>query len=124
MRKRDKYYKKDKKVKIIRAYSELNALGQKSNGYRYITNQSLWAYANQLSQTQTFNAKAYGDEESYFFVLNYRTDLTIDDFIEYRGKYYNITRVDTTDDYNNDLYIYAKDAPKGHMPTKVKPATE
>lgn len=122
--KRNQYYQKDKKVKIIKATKTVNALGQMSNGYQYITNQSLWAYADQLSQTQVFNAKAYGDEESYFFVLNYREDLTIYHYIEYKGKYYNITRIDTSDDYKTDLFIYAKDTPKGELPHDIKPATD
>ena len=39
------------------------------------------------------------------------------DLILYREKWYQITRVDTEDDYNTDIFVYVKDAPRGSIPT-------
>lgn len=119
---RNQYYKKDKKVKLIAKYSYQNAYGQYINGYKYISNNSFWAYATQLSQSQTFEAATYGDDETRFFVLNYRDDLKIYDFVEYKGKFYSITRLDTKDDYNGELFVYVKDAAKGDTPKNIEPA--
>ena len=118
------YFKKDKKVKLVTKHSEIDSSGFYTTTYQYITNQALWAYASQLSQELTFTAHAYGTDETRLFVLNYRDDLETYDFIEYKGKYYQITRLDTADDYNGELFIYTKDAPRGDTPTDVQPAED
>lgn len=117
------YYKKDKKVKLIKSVSTQNAYGQYVKSYQYISNSSFWAYANQLSQSQTFEAATYGDDEVRLFVLNYRDDLKVYDYIEYKGKYYTITRLDTKDDYNTELFVYVKDCAKGDTPSNIQPAS-
>lgn len=119
---KNQYFKKDKKVKIITKTTTKDKYGQAISVYKYITDASLWAYARQLSQSQELEAKTYGDSENRFFVLNNRSDLKIYDYIEYRGKYYSITRLDTTDDYNGDLFVYVKDVDKGDTPTNIQPA--
>lgn len=119
---RNQYYKKDKKVKLITKSSTQNAYGSYVTTYKYISNNSFWAYATQLSQSQVFEAATYGDDETRFFVLNYRNDLKIYDFVEYKGKYYTITRLDTKDDYNGDLFVYVKDTARGDTPTNIQPA--
>lgn len=118
------YYKKDKKVKLITGHSERDSSDFYRTTYQYITNQALWAYTSQLSQDQIFAAAAYGVSETRLFVLNYRNDLEVYDFIEYKEKYYQITRLDTTDDYKGELFIYVKDAPRGDTPSNIQPAQE
>ena len=118
------YYKKDKKVKLVTKHSERDSSGFYRTTYQYITNQALWAYASQLSQELTFTAHAYGSDETRLFVLNYRNDLALYDFIEYKEKYYQITRLDTADDYKGELFVYAKDAPRGDTPSDIQPAQE
>ena len=53
-------------------------------------------------------------------MLNYRADVAVTDLVEYAGRYYEITRVDTEDDYKGDLYVYAKDAAE---PASIESAT-
>lgn len=118
------YFKKDKKVKLVTKYYEKTSTGWQETHYKYISNRSFWAYTNQLSQDQTFQAAAYGDSETRLFVLNYRDDLKIYDFVEYKGKYYSITRLDTTDDYNGELFVYVKDAARGDTPSDIEPADD
>lgn len=124
MTKNGLYFKKDKKVKLITKYSYRDSIGQWISGYKYLSNSSFWAYTNQLSQDQTFQAATYGDFETRLFVLNYRDDLKIYDFVEYKGKYYSITRLDTTDDYNGELFVYVKDAARGDTPSDIEPADD
>lgn len=121
---RNQYYKKDKKVKLITKSTTYDAYGNEIEAYKYISNKSFWAYATQLSQSQTFEAATYGDDENRFFVLNYRDDLNIYDFVEYRGKYYSITRLDTKDDYKGELFVYVKDAARGDTPKDIEPADD
>lgn len=118
------YYKKDKKVKLITKSTTYDAYGNEIEAYKYITNRSIWAYTNQLSQSQTFEAATYGNDEIRLFVLNYRNDLKVYDFIEYKNKYYTITRVDTKDDYKTELYVYVKDTAKGDTPSEIEPADD
>ena len=40
------------------------------------------------------------------------------DYVYYRDKWYEVTRVDTTDDYNTDVFVYVKDAPIGRQPSE------
>ena len=121
---KNQYYMKDKKVKLIKKYSRRDSIGQTIRGYKYITNKSVWAYARQLSQDQVFQAAAYSVAENRFFVLNYRNDLAVYDFIEYKGKFYTITRIDTKDDYNGELFVYVNDAPRGDTPSDIEPADD
>ena len=117
-----KYVLKDKKIKVYRYSNSQNAMGVWVKAYKYIVNGSLWAYARQLSQEQTLAAAQYGDSEKRLFVVNYRNDLQLGDFIEYNGRHYSITRLDTTDDYNGDLYIYVNDVALGDVPKNILPA--
>lgn len=121
---RNQYFKKDKKVKLITKYSERSPYGQYIEHYKYISNKSFWAYATQLSQDQVYQAASFGESENRFFVLNYRNDLNLYDFVEYRGKYYSITRLDTKDDYKGELFVYVRDAKQGDTPKDIEPADD
>jgi len=77
---------------------------------------SLWCYSKQLSQNQIFEAHSYGQEETRFFIFNYFSGIKVYDLILYRGTWYEITRVDTKDDYKTDLFVYVKDCGSGKVP--------
>lgn len=121
---RNQYFKKDKKVKLITKTTTKDKYGQYITVYRYISDASIWAYAKQLSQSQELEAKTFGTDDKRLFVLNYRSDLKIYDYIEYNGTYYSITRLDTKDDYNGELFVYVKDVDKGDTPTNIQPAED
>ena len=70
------YYKKDKKCRLIKSVSTQNSYGQWVSSYQYATPGEIWCYANQLSQSQTFEAKTYGDDETRIFVFE-RTSKSI-----------------------------------------------
>ena len=115
------YYKKDKKCRLIKSVSAQNDYGVFQTLYQYATPGKIWCYANQLSQSQTFEAKTYGEDESRLFVFNYREDIELYSFIEYKGKYYTVTRVDTKDDYKTELFVYVQDTPVGKTPKNIRP---
>lgn len=109
------YFKKDKQVKLIRRTAQSNAGGYAKTTYQYITG-SIWAYTRQLSQDQKYAAHAYMTDEERYFVVGYRNDLKLYDIVEYKGVFYSITRLDTEDDYNTDLFIYVEKAKPGDTP--------
>lgn len=120
---KNQYYKKDKKVKLISYTTGRDTWGNSTKVYKYLSDSSLWAYTSQLSQSQTFEAAQYGNNEIRLFVLNYRNDLKVNDFVEYKDKFYFITRVDTKDDYNGELFVYVRDTTNAEAPKNIQPAT-
>lgn len=114
---KNQYYKKDKKALIHDAVSVQQSGYMAKTYYVPRTPSAIWCYARQLSQDTVFEAKAYGDDENRFFVFNRGTVVDLYDLILYREKWYQVTRVDTEDDYNTDIFVYVKDAPRGSIPT-------
>ena len=45
--------------------------------------------------------------------------------VRYRGKWYRVTRVDTKDDYNGEVFVYVENANGGWIPknTEIMPYT-
>lgn len=117
---KNQYFLKDKKADI---YKDTSSGGRDSSGYpfpsqwRPISPAPLWCYAKQLSQDQRYYSHAIGQEESRLFVFNYYPGIELYDLIKYRDEWYQITRVDTTDDYKGELFIYVKLAIGGWRPS-------
>lgn len=113
--KKKQYYLKDKKAQVYKSIGETtDPIGQtKTLGYMAVSPAPLWCYSKQLSQTLIFVARAYDIDENRLFVFNYNKLIKPYDYIEYKGSYYQITRVDTTDGYNSELFAYVKDSPRG-----------
>lgn len=114
---KDQYFLKDKKARIYDAVNIYAPGGMPKTYYVPRTPSSIWCYARQLSQNTVFEAKAYGEDETRYFVFNRWTLVELYDLILYREKWYQVTRVDTEDDYNTDVFVYVKDAPKGSIPS-------
>lgn len=114
---KNQYYKKDKKALIHEAISTGSQGYMPKTYYVPRTPSAIWCFARQLSQDAIFEAKSYGEDESRFFVFNRGTIAKLYDLILYRDKWYKVTRVDTEDDYNTDVIVYAQDAPRGSIPT-------
>ena len=112
------YFQKDKKAQIYKKHSG----GKDENGFPVgdywtpVAPALLWCYAKQLTQEQLYAAHAYWNDETRLFVFNYRNDVKQYDLLYYAGKdqWYEVSRVDTTDDYNGELFVYVKNtrAPK------------
>lgn len=107
----NQYKLKDKRALIYSVSTD----GQDNNGfhtecYTPITENPIWCYTRQLTQNQQYEAHMLGAMETRLFVFNYRPGVCIFDKIKYREKWYEVTRVDTKDDYNGDLFVYVKDS--------------
>ena len=107
--KKSQYYLKDKKAQIYKKKDIAEAGDMPREVYIPISSSSLWCYAAQLSQDRIYQAKGVGVDEYRFFVFNHLKNVDVNDALLYRGKWYNITRVDTQDDYNTDTFIYVND---------------
>lgn len=122
MYKQGQYNLKDKKAMVYKLTYSVDSIGQHITKYKPISATNLWCYTNQLSQDMTLRASVYGAEETRFFVFNNHADILVGGYIEYKGEWYEITRRDTTDDYNTDIVAYARDriAPR---PSDIDPYT-
>jgi len=106
--KKSKYFLKDKRAQIYKKMNVAEEGDMPREAYIPISPASLWCYTSQLSQDLMYRAKGVGENETRFFVFNFRDIVEVGDAVLYRAKWYNITRVDTTDDYNGDLFIYVE----------------
>ena len=107
-KRRGLYFLKDKKAQIYKKYQiEIDPDGFGGGAaYVPISEKPLWCYARQLSEMQIYWAVSFRENETRMFVFNFRDDVKIYDLIEYRGEYYSVTRVDTHEDYNGELFVY------------------
>jgi len=99
---------KDKKIIIYRTERTFDNDGiAKPAKYIPIHAGRLWAYVRQLSAEEFWANRAEFYKEEMLFVVNWRKDITARHFIEYKGVFYNIKRIDTFEGYKEDLKIYA-----------------
>ena len=107
---------KDKKI-IIYNYIEVSEPGNMpQEKWKPLHPGKLWAYVRQLSATEFFAAATTQHQESILFVVSWRDDITPDCLIEYKGKFYDITRIDTFEGYKSDLQLYADEVIGGGIP--------
>ena len=124
--KKNQYYLKDKKAQIYKGRSERDPEGFSSiEKYYPIAANPIWCYSSQLSQTDVFIARAYSQTETRFFVFNHYDGIEVYDIIKYRNAWYRVTRVDTADDYNGDVFVYVENAKGGWIPKddEIQPYT-
>lgn len=115
-----KYQLKDKKAALYRPLYETDDYGRSALAYlQALAPTAVWCYAKQLTQEQIFEAAHWGEKETRLFVFNYRKGLQMYDLILYRNEWYEITRVDTKDDYNGDLFVYVRKSDV-YIPNDVK----
>ena len=119
------YFQKDKKAQVYKKHSG----GKDEDGFPVgdywtpIAPASLWCYARQISQEQLYAAHAYWNDETRLFVFNYRADIKQYDYLYYVNKdqWYEVSRVDTTDDYNGELFVYVKNLKYKPNEDDIKP---
>ena len=101
------YFLKDKKAKVYKIDPTPHGVGEDDT---LILVGDLWCYAKQLNQNLVAEAGVvYANDESRLFVFNYNSDIDQGCFIKYRGEWFKATRVDTTDDYNDEMFVYVED---------------
>lgn len=103
------YFKKDKKAQIYKRKEALNPDGYTICNYYPVSPSPLWCYTAQLSQAIIYLNMIYNPTETRYFVFNNYKNIEICDAIKYQNKWYRITRIDTQDDYNGELFVYVED---------------
>jgi len=106
-----RYKLKDKKIIIYKGTSTVNQNGYTIMTYTPIHSGKLWAYVRQTSGGEFYAAMAQHVKEEMLFVVNWRADLDLSAaqsyFIEYKGTWYDVQRVDTYEGYKEDIQLYA-----------------
>ena len=119
------YFLKDKKAQVYKHHSNNKDTDYfcTDDYYTPISPVALWCYTKQLSQDQIYATLAYSNDETRLFVFNFRNDIKQYDRLHYIAKdeWYEVTRVDTTDDYNGELFVYVKKLKFGLKEEDIKP---
>ena len=103
------YFKKDKKCMVYKDDNTPHGVFE-PNVLVPVSRTPLWCYSKQLTQALVAESGVvYANDETRLFVLNYNAEITQDAYIQYREQWYKVTRVDTTDDYNGEMFVYVKD---------------
>lgn len=96
---------KDKRIEIQESQYVSDKYGNHKK--ELVTVATVWAYFRQLSANEIYRITTQ-TEEQVLFQLGYRDDITTNHSIVYKGKTYNITRIDVFESYKNDLVLYCK----------------
>lgn len=98
---------KDKKIIIYTMDSYTDEIGNNLSAYQPIHPGKLWAYVRQLSAKEYHAAASTQNKEEMLFTVNWRPDVSPKMYIEYKGVWYDIQRVDTFEGYKENLHLYA-----------------
>lgn len=96
---------KDKKIEIQETQYVSDKYGNRIK--QTVTIATVWAYFRQLSGDEIYRVTTRTAEE-VMFRINYRTNITTENVILYKGVQYNIVRVDVFEGYKSDLTLYCK----------------
>ena len=112
---------KDKKITIYKKVITENSMGDQITKYQPIHPGKLWAYVRQLSAKEYFAAAAVQNTEEMLFTVNWRPDIAPQMYIEYKGVWYDIKRVDTFEGYKENLHLYASQTLRPPDPDDIIP---
>ena len=120
------YYIKDKKAKIYKLVGSggVGGVGEDDVYYQAISASPLWCYTKQLSGNLVYEAMVAGSDETRLFIFDYNTQIKPQGKIKYGDNWYEITRVDRTDDYKTECYVYVRDSTKPYRPRDVNGRVE
>lgn len=96
---------KDKRIEIQESQYVKDKYGNSKK--QLATVATVWAYFRQLSANEIYRVTTQ-TEEKVLFQIGYRDDITTNHSIVYKGKTYNITRIDVFEGYKSDLALYCK----------------
>ena len=108
------YRLKDKRAEFFKRTSVKDNRGVVTYLGRAVS--PLWCYTQNLSGDILNSPPVIQNNETRLFVFNFRADFAQGDFVRYKGKWYEITRFNTTADYNDEVYAYVRD----HLPVDIE----
>ena len=113
---------KDKKIILYKKHTVKDNEGFSTTKYTPVHAGRIWAYVRQLSASEYYASQALQQKEEMFFTVNWRNDITAADcFVEYKGIFYDITRIDTFEEYKEDLKLYATLLASQPQPGDIEP---
>ena len=99
---------KDKKITILYSTIVEDEIGNQEEVEAPIPGgENIWAYYRQASANEIYGAASVNYKVEAVFEINWRNDINTTMKILYKGKKYNITRIDDYEGYKQDLKIYA-----------------
>ena len=99
---------KDKKITILQAtYIQDECGGSEAIWNPLPGAENIWAYYRQTSGSEYFEAARVNIKEEAVFEINWRNDIDAYMRVEFKGRRYQITRIDDFEGYKEDLKIYA-----------------
>lgn len=99
---------KDKKITILQITEGYDEIGNPIEVEEPIPGgENIWAYYRQASANEFYGAASVNYKVEAVFEINWRNDINTTMKILYKGKKYNITRIDDYEGYKQDLKIYA-----------------
>lgn len=105
---RSKFRLKDKKISICGQGFEDDGWGNQVPIEGPIPGgENIWAYVRHASGQEVYAAAQVQQHVEMIFEINWRDGIDVTNYIEYRGKQYNITRIDDFEGYKENLRIYA-----------------
>lgn len=119
-----KYPNKDKFVKIFKISKKRRRIEGRSSvivekEYLHPVDQAVRAYIRQISASERFTSDAHQDSRDYEVVINYRPDVTVDCYIEYKGSTFKITGVDGYELKEAELKLRVHEQSPDEDPLKV-----
>lgn len=97
---------RDKKIDIVKPVKEYDDYGESIDELQTIA-ANIWAYYRQVSGNEFFSALTANTKVDALFNIAYRKDIDTTCKIRFRGKLYDITRIDDYEGYKKTLTIYA-----------------
>lgn len=102
------FHLKDKKISILEQKLIPDGEGGFIEGWVPIPGgENIWAYYRQTSGKEFYAAAQVNSKEEAVFEINWRNDIDTTMRISFRGKQYEITRIDDFEGYKKNLTIYA-----------------
>lgn len=104
-----KFNLKDKKIDIVeKTYIEDEFLNKIEVIAPIEGGENIWAYVRHASGNEYYAARQTQQKVEVIFEINWRDDVDpAVNWIMYKGKEYNITRIDDYEGYKDTLRIYA-----------------
>ena len=93
---------KDKKIELLRQVHTRDEMGITTTTLESMG--TVWAYFRHLSGKEVFAAATVNYKEEVLFQVNYRTDLTTANVIQYNGRLYKVVQAHSTQsDWTPDI---------------------
>jgi head-tail adaptor len=98
---------KDKKILLLQPTTDIDSEGFGTQTLTPIA-PPVWAYFRQLSGSEIHANHTTFPTEEVLFIVNWRSDLTTELVVRFRGVDYDVTRVDVFEGYRGDVGLYCK----------------